>query len=138
MFALGATQATAAQEELATPMSQLQQLTHKLNLASHHKNTELARFYMEESLILLNEIQETIPEYQRIPVAVFIDRFAKPAYAPLQILLRRENKEFNPEDLKPAMQKVIDSCNACHEASKFEFIKINYTTNNPYNQDFNP
>ena len=128
----------AEEKELATPMAQLQQLTHKLNLATHHNNPKLARFYLEESLIMLADIQENIPEYRRLPIAIFIDRFAKPAYEPLKDLLREENKEHNPKELKSAMQGVVKSCNACHAASKFDFIKIKYSTNNPYNQDFKP
>lgn len=128
----------AAEEELATPMAQLQTLTHKLNLATHHKNPELIRFYLEESLVMLGDIQETIPEYQQLPIAVFIDRFARPAYAPLQVLLRKSGNALNPDELKTAMQSVINSCNSCHEATKFGFIKITYNTDNPFNQDFNP
>ncbi len=125
-----------ADAELTAAMQKLQQLTHKLSLATHHQNRELSRYYLDESMLLLEQIQDTTPEDKGMPIAVHIDRFAKPAYFPMKILLMPTNEEFNPDDMKPAMDKIIDSCNKCHEATKVEYIKIINATNNPFNMDF--
>jgi hypothetical protein len=127
-----------AEEELATAMTELQKLTHKLSLATHHKNRTLSQFYLSEYKVMLEDIQDKIPEYEGIPVAVFIERFAKSPYHEMHIKIRDGNAEYSPDNLKPLMDGIIDSCNACHAASKVGHIKITNATNNPFNQDFSP
>lgn len=127
-----------AEEELPELMRELQQLTHKLSLATHHKNAELSRYYLEKSIELVEKIQEKIPEDHRLPIAVFIDRFSRPAYGSMNVLLAPTNQEFNPAELKPAMDGIIESCNACHKATNVGFIKIVNATSNHSNQDFKP
>lgn len=121
--------------ELATFMGELQRLTHKLSLSTAAHNPELAKFYLYESLEILNEIQEQVPEYEGIPVAVYMDRFALPAYEPLKTLLKQTDKA-SVEDWDSVTANIIDSCNACHRATKFEFIRIRRNDHNPYAQDF--
>lgn len=126
----------AVEEELATPMGQLQQLTHKLSLATQARNVPLSRFYLEESISLIEEIQVRIPEYQNLPIAVHLERFAIPPYRQMQVILRVSNDELDPGALDPAMDAIIDSCNACHRATNYGFIRIRRSTENPFNQDF--
>lgn len=121
-------------EELAEYMSTLQRYTHKLSLAIDGGNTELASFYMHESLAQLDVIQETFSEYETIPVALYVDRHGLSGYEPLKALLKQEAPE--PAKLSHAMDGVINSCNACHVASGFDFLKIKRNPINPFLQDF--
>lgn len=121
-------------EELAEYMSTLQRYTHKLSLAINAGNTELAAFYMHESLAQLDVIQENFSEYETIPVALYVDRHGLSGYKPLKQLLKQEAPA--PAKLSAAMDGVISSCNACHAASGFDFLKIKRNPNNPFLQDF--
>lgn len=120
--------------ELAGYMSQLQIYTHKLSLSVDAENVELASFYMHESMALLEEIQAEAPEYEGIPVAVFVDRMGLPPYAQLRETLRAES--LDTEALNVAMDGVLDGCNVCHEASQHGFIRIERNSENPFMQRF--
>lgn len=122
------------QAELAGYMSQLQIYTHKLSLSVDAGNVELASFYMHESMALLEEIQTDAPEYEGIPVAVFVDRMGLPPYAQLREALRTE--AFDAEALDVAMDGVVDGCNVCHNASQHGFIRIKRNSANPFMQSF--
>ncbi len=123
-------------EELAAYMSQLQIYTHKLSLSLDAGNKELGAFYFHESLALLDEIQEKVPEYEGIPVAVYVDRYGLPAYEGLRQELRKS--EIDRNALNKGMDAVIKSCNTCHAASQHGFIKIKRNSVNPFYQDFAP
>ncbi len=131
----GQTEEAAHTEELATYMGELQRLTHKLSLSTRARNPELAKFYLYESLIVLEDMQNNVPEYRGIPVAVYLDRFALPAYEPLKRLVESEKRPAQAQ-WDEATMTVIDSCNACHKATQFEFIKIQRNTHNPFPQRF--
>ena len=126
------------EKELATYMGELQRITHKLSLAAQAKNSELTRFYLHESLEILEGMQEELPEYEDIPVAIFIERFALPAYEPLRKHFKKKSKKNKGKELTALAKPVIDSCNQCHAATKFGFIKITEAKSNPFNQDFKP
>lgn len=127
----------APPKELATYMGELQRLTHKLALAVDHQHSRLTAFYLHESLALLEEIQLALPEYEDQPVAVLIDRIALPAYGPLKDNVHN-TEGYDAKAAQRQLTEVIDSCNACHQATHFEFIKITQTRHNPFNQDFEP
>ena len=124
-------------KELAAYMAELQVLTHKLGLSIEAKNRPLVRFYLHESLVLIEEIQETLPLYEGIPVALYMDRMAHPAYK-----LIREKYDA-PEDtpkyfdhIDTAYDGLIATCNACHASSSHDYIRIKRNSFNPYLQDF--
>lgn len=124
-------------EELAKHMVELQVLTHKLGLSIDAENSPLIEFYLHESLIKVEEIQTLLPEYEGSPVALYIDRIAKPAYE----LLDESSEAFskNPKtitDLKENYIGVINSCNSCHVASGRPEVVIRHNPFNPYLQDF--
>ena len=123
--------------ELATVMGELQRLTHKLSLSTQAENPKLAKFYLYESLEILKDIQADIPEYEDMPIAIHLDRFAFPAYQPLMALLKNSDKA-KTSDWDKATDEIINSCNDCHSATKFEFIKIQRPQHNPFAQDFKP
>lgn len=123
--------------ELALLMSDLQRLTHKLALSASAGNAELSAFYLHESLEQLQAIQEEAPEYENLPIAVLIDRMARPAYEPFKAEL--EKKPLDKERLLATLDGIIQSCNACHAATQHGFIQITRGTDvNPFNQSFLP
>ena len=125
-----------ADEELATYMSQLQVLTHKLNLSINANNVRLTHFYLHESMAKLEEIQNDVPEYEDLPIAVYLDRYGYPAYEDLKRTLK--NEVSSEDQLHASMNKIIDGCNQCHKATKMGFIHITPSTHNPFNQIFKP
>lgn len=128
---------TEAPPELALLMGDLQRLTHKMALSANEGNSELAAFYMHESLKQLKAIQENSPEYEGQPVAVLIDRMALPAYEPFRQSVTA--KPADKERMLTALDGVIQSCNQCHAATQHRLIKITRGTEvNPFNQSFKP
>lgn len=126
-----------AAPELALLMGDLQRLTHKMALSADALNPELAAFYWHESLEQLKAIQTEAPEYERLPIALLVDRMALPAYAPFKAAI--EEKPVNRERVMAALDGVIQSCNACHAATQHGFIRITRGTEvNPFNQSFAP
>jgi hypothetical protein len=125
--------------ELAPYMGVLGRLTHKLALSVEAENVTLARFYAYEAIEQLREIQRVVPEYRGHPIALQIDRIA---FSPIERLLETldEVAPSHPETTpRRALEGVIESCNACHRATRHEFIRIVPATDvNPFNQDFSP
>jgi hypothetical protein len=114
-------------------MGELQRLTHKLALSADAGNAELIRFYLYESLELLDEIQTDIPLYDDLPIALLIDQLARPAYG--QIAEKLSAGKVTVADV----EAVVDSCNQCHASTQHPFIKITADTSvNPFSQDFQP
>ncbi len=128
--------------ELAHLMATLQRLTHKLALSADAGNAPLAAFYLHESLEQLQTIQNEAPEYENHPIALLIDRLARPAYADLQASLNYPVTPPPPasrEVLLRGVDQVIASCNECHAATRHAFLRITRgTETNPFNQSFLP
>lgn len=123
--------------ELFPYMTELSHLTHKLALATKAKNAQLAEFYLYESILHLEVIQNDVPEYRGQPIALFIDRMAHPTYKEMKKNLQEEKPDF--ELLTKNFQSVVQSCNACHAATDHSFLKITDGFDvNPFNQSFQP
>ncbi len=125
-------------EELAEYMSRLQVYTHKLSLSVKAGNDQLAGLYLHESVALLEQIQKVFPEYERIPVAVYIARLALGAYEPLKASLAKAATERAAGELDAGMDIVMQACNACHTASQVPFIRVVRNDFNPFLQSFDP
>jgi mono/diheme cytochrome c family protein len=124
------------QPELALLMGTLQTLTHKLALAADAGNAPLAAFYLHESREQLRSIQLEAPEYESLPIAVLIERMALPAYAELEAASAAHTTR---ETLLAGLDRIIQSCNACHVATQRPYLKITRgTETNPFNQSFQP
>lgn len=120
--------------ELATYMSTLQTYTHKLSLSIDAENQALAAFYAFEASLLLEEIQEEIPVYEGIPVALYIDRMGKEPFDHLKAVLKEDEPDY--VKINHAMDSVVNACNLCHVSSQFPQIRIKRNSFNPYMQDF--
>lgn len=123
--------------ELASLMGELQRLTHKLALSADAGNAALVELYTHESLVQIEKIQRETPEYEGDPIALLVDRIGRPAYEPMKAAIAA--KSADREILVPAVDRIVQSCNACHAATKNESIRITRGTEvNPFNQDFTP
>ena len=128
-----------APKELAAYMTELQVLTHKLGLSIDAENSQLVQFYLHESLVKVEEIQITLPEYEGVPVALLMDRMALPAYQEV-----RAGYDASPEsedyfkNISTAYKSLLNTCNVCHASSGREYIIISHNPTNPYLQDFSP
>jgi hypothetical protein len=123
--------------ELALYMGELQRLTHKLALSADAGNYALVEMYAHESLLQIRKIQTEVPEYEGQPIALLIDRMGLPGYAALEKAVA--DRAADPEILLPAVEQVVQSCNACHIAAQRGAIRITLGTDkNPFNQSFEP
>lgn len=123
--------------ELATYMGELARLTHKLALSADAGNFDLVEMYTHESLLQVKKIQEEVPVYEGQPVALLIDRMGLPGYEAIQKAVA--DRSDDPKVLLPAVENVVQSCNACHIAAQRGAIRITLGTDkNPFNQSFEP
>lgn len=123
--------------ELATYMGELSRLTHKLALSADAGNFALVEMYTHESLLQVKKIQEEVPVYEGQPVALLIDRMGLAGYEAIQKAVA--DRSDDPKVLIPAVENVVQSCNACHVAAQRGAIRITLGTDkNPFNQSFEP
>ena len=83
---------------------------------------------------MLEDIQEEIPVYEGIPVALYIDRMGKDHIEKLKAALKEEEADYIK--INHAMDSVVNSCNLCHVSSRFPHIRIERNSFNSYMQDF--
>ena len=126
------------EKELAAYMTELQVLTHKLGLSIDAENSQLVQFYLHESLVKVEEIQMTLPEYEGVPVALLMERMALPAYQSVREQYDNKASKDYYADLSVAYKGLLNNCNACHASSGREYLRISHNTTNPYLQDFTP
>lgn len=124
--------------ELAEYMVDLQTLTHKLGLSVDAENLPLVKFYLHETEVKIVEIQETLPEYEGVAIAVFMERFAHPAMKQFKDTVKEQSElsEANFKHMQTAYNGLLNSCNACHVLSQRPEIKIVHNPHNPYLQSF--
>jgi len=120
--------------ELAVYMSQLQHHTHKLNLSIEAENEVLADFYLDEVEEVAEEIARLFPRYDGQPVA----ELARALLEPRLTALRRALAGSSWEGARAGFADVIAACNQCHATAAHEFIHIEVTSANPFNQSFAP
>ena len=78
--------------ELAPFMSELEQLTHKLQLAELANHRELVEFYLYESREVAKQIVSEVPGYGGHAIAILVDRMLEPAYARLEAVLKQRRR----------------------------------------------
>lgn len=121
----------AGEPSLAGLMAQMQVYTHKLDLSIQAGNAELAGFYLHELEEVTEEVIENIPDYGGFAVG---ELTAAMLVASIEAVESATSNELADE----AMSALVNSCNNCHAATKHNFIRIERTSNNPFNQDFGP
>lgn len=122
-------------ESLTTHMDHMRRLTHKLGLSIDAKNTELAKFYMQEIAESVTFFQKSYPDYDGFQIGALSQAMLTPYLMPLGKAL--EGGDWNAAN--SGYDTLISAgCNGCHTATQHAFIKIVRSKTNPYNQDFKP
>lgn len=140
---------------LALQMHYMQVWTHKLALSIEAGNLELADFYHHELEESTEDLIGTVPEYGGIAVANLTRAMLVPALESLEEALEyleglHENAESGAgsgldsqafdagwSDIRRKFEAVVNSCNACHAATGYGYIRVTAGYgNNPFNQDF--
>jgi hypothetical protein len=114
----------------------LQQMRHlKLWLAGAAKNWPLADYELDELKEGFDDIVKFFPTKDDMPIGQMAGSTAVPVLPDLKAAIdARDGRKF-----AAAFDKLTAACNACHQATKHEFIVIQRPTSSPYsNQSFTP
>jgi hypothetical protein len=122
------------QPELATTMGDLQRHTHKLTLSIDAENAELARFYVHELDEITAQLEALFLEHDGVPIAALSGELLKPQVVALRATLEVEGSDW--ETARGQLEQLVGGCNACHAAAGHGFIRVELTTENPFNQSF--
>lgn len=119
--------------DIIETMGKMQRFMHKLGLSVAAKHPELVDFYaheLEESI----EAAESIDQYHDIPVGELVEAMLVPAFEAFEQAVEAKDHAQVGE----RYAGLIKACNACHQATGFDFIKISPNDSNPYMQSFEP
>jgi hypothetical protein len=122
----------AVAPELATTMGHLQRHTHKLMLSVDAENAALAAFYLHEVEEIAEQLEALFPEHDGVPVAELASELLEPRIVALNGALEGGDWEL----ARDGLAGLVDGCNACHQAAAHDFIRVELTTANPFNQSF--
>ncbi len=122
---------------LAESMYYMQVYSHKLLLAVNHENLELADFYHHELEHIAEDIIDFIPEYGGQPIGELTKSMLMPILDDFEDAVEAE--EVNWDEIRNRARLIIRSCNACHDATGYAYIKMPEETDmNPFLQVFEP
>jgi hypothetical protein len=114
----------------------LQQMRHlKLWFAAQSGNWGLADYELDELKEGFEDITKYYPTKDNVPTGTMAEAVVAKEIADLaKAIEAKDRKAF-----ASAFGRLTASCNACHQASKHEFISIRRPSGNPYtNQSFTP
>lgn len=117
--------------QLVENMGNLQYFTHKMTLAIDADNQPLADFYAHELEEYLEDTLK-VESYHDKPIGKLAKAMLVPAFENLE-------KDIKANKLRKASDKVdamINACNACHNATGYNFIAIERRSDNPFMQKF--
>ncbi|MGB9365984.1 MAG: hypothetical protein WCE79_08220 [Xanthobacteraceae bacterium] len=114
----------------------LQQMRHlKLWFAVQSGNWALADYELDELKEGYEDITKYYPTKDDVPTGAMAETVVAKEVAELAKAIEAKNKK----NVFSAFDRLTASCNACHQASKKEFIRIQRPAGNPYaNQAFAP
>lgn len=130
-LSFGVSSAHASDVDLVGTMGALQYFAHKTHLSLNAKNQQLANFYAHEIEEQL-EALEDIKQYHGQPIGKLSKAMLEPSFEAFEASLKAG-------DWSAAQQKfklMINTCNACHQATQHGFIKIELSDKNSYLQSF--
>jgi hypothetical protein len=119
--------------DLVGHMTRMQYFVHKLGLAITAGNEGLQGYYVHEVEGVIEAVSK-VDEYEGIPVGQLVRDTLYPTFE----LLERTLSAGDPEAADAAFDRLVEACNACHDASGHGFIRIKRRTDNPFMQDFAP
>ena len=114
----------------------LQQMRHlKLWFAGQAGNWGLADYELDELKEGFEDITKYYPTKDNVPTGTMAEAVVAKEVADLAKAIEAKDKKA----FASAFDRLTASCNACHQASKHEFIAIRRPSGNPYtNQSFTP
>ena len=114
----------------------LQQMRHlKLWLAMQAGNWALADYELDELKEGFEDITKYYPTKDDVPVGTMAEAIVAKEVADLAKAIEAKDKK----NFAGGFDRLTASCNACHQASKKDFIRIQRPAGNPYtNQSFAP
>lgn len=129
-----ATGAFADQEpDTVDTMRAMQYFLHKLSLSVNAENAELADFYaheLEESIADAGQIGS----YHGHPIGELTGAMLEPAFEAFEAVLASDGVTAVGDQ----MDQLVKACNACHQATSYDYIQIVLRDENPYLQSFSP
>lgn len=117
--------------ELVENMGHLQYFTHKMTLAIDGNNQPLADFYAHELEEYLEDTLK-VESYHDKPIGNLAKAMLVPAFENLE----KDIKSGNLKQASGKLDTMINACNACHNATGYNFITIERRTDNPFMQRF--
>jgi len=132
--------ASAEQQKPFTPglgeIMTLQQMRHmKLWFAGRSGNWDLADYELDELKEGYEDIGTYFPTKDGVPTGPMAAAIVEKEVAELDKAIKAKNEKA----FVAGFDRLTASCNACHQASKKEFIVVQRPTGNPYaNQSFAP
>lgn len=114
-------------------MRAMQYFLHKLSLSVNAENAELADFYA-------HELEESIADARQIGsyhghlIGELTGAMLEPAFEAFEASLATDGVAAVGEP----MGQLVDACNACHQATGYDYIQIVLRDENPYLQSFSP
>jgi len=114
----------------------LQQMRHlKLWFAVQAANWGLAGYELDELKEGFEDITKYHPTHDGVPTGTMAEAVIAKEVAELAKLIEGKDKR----NFASAFDRLTAACNACHQASKHDFIVIRRPSGNPYtNQSFTP
>ena len=114
----------------------LQQMRHlKLWVAVQAGNWALADYELDELKEGFEDISKYYPVKDDVPTGTMAEAVAAKEVVDLAKAIEAKDKK----NFAAAFERLTTSCNACHQASKKDFIRIQRPAGNPYtNQSFAP
>ena len=114
----------------------LQQMRHlKLWFAGQAGNWGLAAYELDELKEGFEDITKYYPTKDDVPTGTMAEAVVAKEVADLAKAIEGKDKK----NFAGAFDRLTASCNACHQASKHQFIAIRRPSGNPYtNQSFTP
>lgn len=129
--------ATASEEsedhDLIGLMGEMQYFAHKLDLSIRAQNRELLDFYAHEIEETL-EATAGVAEYHGKPIGGLTKGMLVPAFERFEQAVDDEAGGW--EAIDTLFNQLVDTCNACHQATGYGFINVVRTDANPYMQSF--
>jgi hypothetical protein len=119
--------------ELAKAMGYMQKYSHKLYLAGNNENWELSEFYAHEIEETIEEIEKAKVVDEGFDISKLVGTMTNPSFEKVEEAIHDKDSKAFADSYK----LLVQSCNACHQTTKHQFIKIAIPkTMGIFNQDF--
>ncbi|HET8859082.1 hypothetical protein [Marivirga sp.] len=119
--------------ELAKAMSYMQRYSHKLYLAGSSENWELSEFYAHEIEETIEEIENAKVVDEGYDISALVGTMTNPNFEKVEESIHKKDKTAFTDSYK----LLVQSCNACHQTTKHQFIKIEVPSDGKvFNQNF--